>query len=375
MPENRRANILNSISQPTLLLDSEAALQNLRNMSGKISQAGVRFRPHFKTHQSRQIGEWFRSQGVDAITVSSVEMAEYFAAADWRDILIAISVNIRQMDQLRRLAQTIHLELLVEDEITAAALQAMAPANVDVWVKVDAGAHRTGVDWQAVDRIRGLINRIKAQPCLHFRGLLTHSGNTYHVDSAAAVVAAFREGIDRLNLIRAELVKDLGPFEISVGDTPGCSLCDDFTGVDELRPGNFIFYDAQQLMIGSCSAEQIALAAACPIIAVHPQRNEVVLYGGAVHLSKDWLEINGERSFGLAALPQGNRWGKPVEGAIVRSLTQEHGVVKFNQGIPAGLEPGGLLFVIPAHSCLTVHELKNYLTLNGEVIHTMNESI
>ena len=365
--------VLDSISQPTLLLDSDRVLENLRSMSEKINAENVRFRPHFKTHQSAQIGEWFRQQNVHAITVSSVEMAEYFADAGWKDILIAFSVNIRQLDQIRRLAQRVHLELLIEDEVTAAALLEIAPTCVDVWIKVDTGAHRTGIDWQESEAIRALGKLIKIQPNLRFRGLLTHSGNTYHLESPAAVVQAFRAGVDRLNVLREQIQKSLGPFEVSVGDTPGCSLCNNFSGIDELRPGNFIFYDAQQLLIGSCDETKIAAAVACPIIAVHPDRNEVVVYGGAVHLSKDWVELkNGETSFGLAALPEGNRWGHSVEGAVVRSITQEHGVVQFKQGIPNGIRPGGLLFIVPAHACLTVQELKKYLTLKGEVIHTMN---
>ncbi len=76
-------------------------------------------------------------------------------------------------------------------------------------------------------------------------------------------------------------------LKLSVGDTPGCSLLPDFPGVDEIRPGNFVFYDAEQLEIGSCASNQIAVALACPIVARHPERNEVVLYGGAIHLSKE----------------------------------------------------------------------------------------
>jgi D-serine deaminase-like pyridoxal phosphate-dependent protein len=142
--------------------------------------AGVSFRPHFKTHPSAQIGEWFREQGVKAITVSSVEMAEYFAAAGWEDILIAFTLNIRQLERIRALAQQIHLEVLVEDSNAVQAPQAIAPTRVDVWIKVDAGAHRTGLDWHEPDRIRalaaeiqngGLLCVIPAHSCLTVQAL------------------------------------------------------------------------------------------------------------------------------------------------------------------------------------------------------------
>ena len=354
------------------MLDRETALCNLRWMTAKVSSAGARFRPHFKTHQSAQIGEWFRGVGVEAITVSSVDMAEYFADYGWQDILIAFSLNPRQIERIRALAGRVRLGLLVENETGVQTLEQLFPEKADVWIKIDAGAHRTGLPYHVVAEIRSLIQAIRRQPNLYFRGLLSHFGNTYHLSSPEEVVRVFREGIDRLNELRGKLRLEFGEFELSVGDTPGCSLCDDLSGVDELRPWNFLFYDTQQLLIGSCRPDQIAVAVACPVVAVHPERNEAVLYGGAIHLSKDWIDLKGELSFGLAALPDGNRWAKPLDNAVVRSLSQEHGVVQFKNGIPEGLLPGGLLFILPAHSCLTVQELRKYLTLEGEVIHTMN---
>jgi D-serine deaminase-like pyridoxal phosphate-dependent protein len=364
--------LLDSITTPTLLLDEDVARRNLNQMAQKIRLAGVRFRPHFKTHQSAVIGEWFRAEGITAITVSSVDMAEYFAAAGWTDILIAFSLNPRQLPRVIRLAEKVQLSLLVEDAETVFKLEKEALSQIDVWIKVDVGSRRTGLDWEDVESIREVQEAILRCPHLHLNGLLTHSGATYHCESPEEVVTIFREGVDRLNALRVELENGDVRLSISVGDTPGCSLCQDFSGIDELRPGNFLFYDAQQLLIGSCAAEQIAVAVACPVVAVHPQRNEAVVYGGAIHLSKDWIDLQQGMSFGLVALGTGNHWGNPLPDAIVRSVSQEHGVIRFAAGLPEGLKPGDLLYILPAHSCLTVQEQKNYLTLQGEVISTMN---
>jgi D-serine deaminase-like pyridoxal phosphate-dependent protein len=100
-----------SISKPTLLLDSEKARRNIDTMVQKAKDGRVHFRPHFKTHQSAEIGEWFRQAGVSAITVSSVDMALYFAAHGWDDILIAFPVNTRQPKSLNKLAHEIKLHL------------------------------------------------------------------------------------------------------------------------------------------------------------------------------------------------------------------------------------------------------------------------
>ncbi|MBK8048603.1 MAG: hypothetical protein IPK16_16670 [Anaerolineales bacterium] len=56
-----------------------------------------------------------------------------------------------------------------------------------------------------------------------------------------------------------------------------------------MRPGNFVFYDWTQVQVGSCGFDDVAVVAACPVVGKYPDRHEVVLYGGAVHLSKDFL--------------------------------------------------------------------------------------
>ena len=76
------------VSQPTLFVDKEKVLKNIEKMTEKAKESKVLFRPHFKTHHSADIGEWFKQFGVEAISVSSVDMAEYFAESGWKDISI-----------------------------------------------------------------------------------------------------------------------------------------------------------------------------------------------------------------------------------------------------------------------------------------------
>ena len=41
---------------------------------------------------------------------------------------------------------------------------------------------------------------------------------------------------------------------ISVGDTPGISAAKNLEGIDEVRPGNYVFYDVMQARMGNCKA-------------------------------------------------------------------------------------------------------------------------
>ncbi|MBN1949779.1 MAG: alanine racemase, partial [Bacteroidales bacterium] len=92
------------ITKPTLLLDKAKCLRNIEKMSHRARRANVGFRPHFKTHQSIEIGNWYRDFGVSRITVSSFDMAEYFARAGWQDILVAFPFNPLEINRLNELA-------------------------------------------------------------------------------------------------------------------------------------------------------------------------------------------------------------------------------------------------------------------------------
>lgn len=365
--------LLDTIDQPTLLIDEMIARRNIERMAATAKNNAVVFRPHFKTHQSAEVGEWFRDNGVTKITVSSVEMAEYFARHGWQDITIAFSLNIRQLPRIQELARRVHLGVLVENPEEVASLSALKDCSIDVWVKIDVGNHRTGLDWQDEAAVSTLCHIIKQSTALRLMGLLTHSGQTYKAHSQSEVCAIFREGIDRLKVLRTNLeTHGITGLQISVGDTPGCTLCEDWSGADEARPGNFVFYDVQQFMAGICRFEDIAAAVACPVVAKHPERREVILYGGAIHLSKDFQMMGEEKSYGLACLQEGDRWGNPIPGALVKALSQEHGVVKVPGAEFEKIKVGDLLFIIPAHSCLTVQVLRQGITLNGRTISTLN---
>jgi D-serine deaminase-like pyridoxal phosphate-dependent protein len=361
------------IDKPTLVLDEAAAMLNIQRMAGKARQQQVRFRPHFKTHQSAEIGEWFRQIGVTAITVSSIEMALYFANHGWEDITIAFSANLRQSADLADLAGRVKLGLLIENHEAARHLEQTLTHPVDAWIKIDAGAGRTGLAWADAAAITELAAELYPMKKLRLRGLLTHAGHTYSGRNPDEICRLYAESIEHMQAARSVLKRSgYPPVELSVGDTPGCTLCNDFGEVNEVRPGNFIFYDAQQLALGVCRPEDIAVALACPVVAKHAERSEIVVYGGAVHLSKDHLMFGDQRVFGLAARAEGDRWSAPLEGAYVRGLSQEHGMIHLEPPDFDQVQVGDLMFVLPAHSCLSVTLMRKYRTLAGREITTFN---
>jgi D-serine deaminase-like pyridoxal phosphate-dependent protein len=365
--------VLARISRPTMLLDEARCRRNLERMAGKARDSRVRFRPHFKTHQSAEVGDWFREFGVSAITVSSVKMAEYFAAQGWEDITIAFPVNWREIEAINRLAGSIQLGLIVEAVETVEFLAEHLWHPVDVWIDVDTGYHRTGIAWDASGEAEAVAKAIGGSPMLKLQGLLTHAGHSYAARSAGQIREVFDETAERLASLRSALdTTGFAGLELSVGDTPSCSVVEDLSAVDEIRPGNFVFYDVMQAALGSCAPEDIAVAVACPVVTRNAKRLEVVVHGGGVHLSKEFMvDAQGRRSYGAVALPTPEGWGPPIDTAYVSSISQEHGVIQLDRDTFERVELGSLLIVLPIHSCMTADILKSYVTLSGEEVSMM----
>jgi D-serine deaminase-like pyridoxal phosphate-dependent protein len=365
-----------TIQRPTLLLDRARAMANIEQMARKAARSKVTFRPHFKTHQSAAVGAWFREFGVEAITVSSVEMALYFARHGWQDITVAFPVNILEIEAINRLARQVELGLLVESEQTINFLAQNLTSRANIWLKIDVGYGRTGLTWSDFDRIVTLAQQIEAVPRLSLRGVLTHSGHTYRARSKPKIEAIYRDTLSKLEAGRERLATaGFGRIELSIGDTPSCSVVDDLSGVDEIRPGNFVFFDVMQLQIGACREAEIAVAMACPVVAKHPDQNKLVIYGGAVHLSKEaFVMEDGQPMFGYVAELGPDGWGSRIENAYVTGLSQEHGLIKADDETIDRLDVGDLVAILPVHSCLTVNLMRIYSTLEGEILPCMEMS-
>ncbi|MFX0084639.1 MAG: alanine racemase [Candidatus Hodarchaeota archaeon] len=135
------------IKKPVAIVDKDKVRKNIKLMANKAKRSNIIFRPHFKTHQSKDIGEWFKEYNVSAITVSSLDMANYFAREGWTDITIAVPFNIKQIDEANILSDKISLNLLVDSIETSKFLAKKISFNVNIWIEIDIDHHRTGIDW------------------------------------------------------------------------------------------------------------------------------------------------------------------------------------------------------------------------------------
>ncbi len=353
------------IVKPTLIVNKERVRRNIKTISEKAWYSGVRFRPHFKTHQNAMVGDLFREAGIESITASSIDMAKFFADNGWKDITIGFPVNVLQMNDIKSLAREVNLGLLVESIETVKFLGENLDTAADIWIKVDTGYGRTGIDSKKGSRIKDIISETRKFNNLTLKGLLTHAGHTYNAVSEDDIRQIYDDTAEKLQKVRSYLeTEGFENIEISIGDTPSCSLVEEFNGIDEIRPGNFVYYDYMQLLLGSCREEDIACAVGCPVVAVHEEKDEAIIHGGAVHLSKEQVRnSNGDISFGAVALPAENGWGKILKNSNVFSISQEHGKVRLDNETLESIKVGSILMVLPVHSCLTANLLKENTVL------------
>ena len=356
------------LTSPTLLLDKDIALKNIERMAAKATASCAVFRPHFKTHQSVEVGRWFRDFGVDCITVSSLKMAEYFTADGWKDITVAFPVNIREWSRIDELSGKINLNILVENIEAISFLENKLKDPVGVFIKVDTGYGRTGVNAEDMGSIGKLLELLRNSNKLIFMGFLTHAGNTYHASSVDEIKKIKEESFGKLLALKTFFRSAFPLLQLSYGDTPSCSLGDDFSDVDELRPGNFVFYDEMQFRFGSCSRMDIAVVLAAPVVAKHPDRKEIIIHGGAVHLSKESVrDSSGKNYFGTVVALDGYSWDVNTILGKVTGLSQEHGIVTVDdEQIFDSIGIGDMVAVLPVHSCLTANLMKGYITTEGE---------
>lgn len=343
------------LSEPTLILDSNICKQNIAQMADKADQNDMRFKPHMKTHQCAEVGEWMKDCGAEAITVSSVKMARYFAKHNWDDITIAMPAHPDQTSAINELTEEQTITLLINNSETANQIDKSLSHNVQVYIEFDSGAHRTGLRTDQELEIKTLIQTLDSCNKLWWKGFYSHPGHSYDARSKQKIKEIHQQVLDKCQTLRSDFEPADRHIEICVGDTPCCSVGSHFDGVNAISPGNFVFYDLMQHQIGSCNISDIAVAMQCPVIDSYPERSEIILHGGAVHFSKEALLHEGTSHYGMLAkkAKNGKHWQIKKPKSYIKALSQEHGVMHCSK--TEQYDVGDYVTILPVHSCLTAH--------------------
>jgi D-serine deaminase-like pyridoxal phosphate-dependent protein len=354
---------------PYLAIDKNLLAKNIERMARKTSKAGINLRPHVKTHKIPELAKLQIASGAVGITVATIGEAEVFAKKGIRDIFIAYPLYVTEskLKRLVKLSRKVKLTLAVDSTQGAKAL-AMAVAGVKILVEIDSGHHRSGCDPKQAGEVAREAKALGLNPV----GIFTFPGHSYKPKGARQAVADEQRALKEAATAMSKM--GIEAKIISSGSTPSASVSAESSGtsrkskslVNELRPGVYVFNDAQQLELGTCTSNQIALWAVATVVSV--SGNRMILDSGSKTLGADragWATGYGR----LLDFPD----------ARIEALSEHHATVVFpkTKKPKAGAKASGrklpkigdVLRVAPNHVCNAVNLVDRvYLVENQEVV-------
>src|SRR5947207_1096774 len=181
---------LSDLPTPQVLIDRSRVMANIDRAQQLASSAGLRLRPHAKTHKSPIVAQWQIDRGAVGVCCAKVGEAEVFAAAGIDDIRLPYPVNPANASRVIALMDRAAVSIIVDHLAVARgwsdAMQ-RAGRTLDVLIKVDVGFHRCGIDPTAEGA--GFVKAVAAMRGLRLRGLLSHAGHAYNAASEEALCA------------------------------------------------------------------------------------------------------------------------------------------------------------------------------------------
>ena len=362
------------VTTPRVLIDRRRLRSNIVAMQALAKDAGVRLRPHSKTHKSPVIARWQIEAGAVGVCCAKLGEAEVMADAGIQDIRLPYPVHPTNAPRVLALLRTTRLSIIVDNLEVAkgwSAAMAAAGATLDILVKVDVGFHRCGIDPDAASAL-DTLKQISALPGLRFRGLLSHAGQAYLAQSAQEIRDIAQKEQSILVTLAGGL-RDAGVDvpEISVGSTPTLTHAVGLSGVTEARAGVYVFGDLVQSNIGSCTIDDIALSVLATVIGHKRDTGRVIIDAGGLALSKDHGTAGQVVDYGYGQLC--DIAGVPLDGLRVVEVNQEHGLVAPTlPGVVTAmfdaLPIGARVRVLPNHACMTAAAYDAYQVDDGTAL-------
>lgn len=330
-----------SLDTPAVVIDLDVVERNIGRMAAWAKDAGVALRPHAKTHKSDRIGRLQLAAGARGLSLAKVGEAEAFVERGFADLFIAYPVvGPEKARRLLALNEKARIAVGIDSVAGARSLSDTfvdAGQRLDVSIKVDCGYHRVGVAPAEVLPLARVVGDLRG---LRLRGIFTHAGHGYGGDTPAAI-ADTGTGEGRTMTDVAARLRAAG-FEIeqvSVGSTPTAPYAMKAPDVNECRPGNYVYHDATQVSLGTCSLEDCAMTIVATVVSTSAAANQAVVDAGSKTLSTDPLR------------PRlgGHGWLLGTKSRVSR-LSEEHGVVDVAAG--DRFEVGQRVRILPNHACV-----------------------
>lgn len=328
------------LDTPALVVDMDKLEANLHQMARTCQQAGVKLRPHVKTHKSPYLANLQLECGASGITVAKLGEAEAMANHGIRDILIAYPLSgWHKLARLRALMERADVSICLDSIEVARGISEVARdvgRRVPVLVEINTGLDRVGV--LPGDEARRLASQVAGLPGLELSGIMSFEGQALFVDRSPAGIeksaVAFGERmVEEANQLRAH---GLNVREISVGSTLSANHIVHVEGITELRAGTYVFNDLNQIAFGVGTVETCSLSVLVSVASI-PANDRAVIDAGSKTFSSATLEHLGMCGFGHI---------KGHHDLQFARMSEEHGVIH-SDGHTNGLKVGDRLEIVP----------------------------
>lgn len=364
---------LNALATPALLLDQTVLQRNCRRMSERMTKAGVSLRPHLKTAKSREVARLATEGHSGGVTVSTLAEARYFLEGGFTDILYAVGMVPGKAPAAAALQQAGAKLTMILDDAGAARALGTAAAELDtrfpILIEIDSGGGRAGVAPDSPELLE-VAAAIEEHPILDLAGVMTHAGHSYHCRGAAEIAEVAEAERQALVQAASRLWEQGYPCPVvSAGSTPTAVHGRSFDGITEMRPGVYVFNDLDQVGIGSCQPEDLALGVLASVIGHNRRSDRILIDAGALALSKDVSAQEFFNDVGYGRICDLS--GQEVPGLYVESVHQEHGLIAAGSGEPPydAFPIGSRLRILPNHACITAAAYTHYEVLrDNEVV-------
>ncbi|MDX7949671.1 D-TA family PLP-dependent enzyme [Lichenihabitans sp. Uapishka_5] len=344
---------LSSVSTPRPVIDEDRLTANIARVQTYMDRVGLAFRPHIKTHKIPAVARAQVAAGATGINCQKISEAEVFADAGFDDILITFNIlGAAKLDQLAALHGRIGgLKVVADSAVTVDGLAARFEAGrpLPVLVECDTGAGRCGV--QTPEAAVALAARIHAAPGLNFAGLLTYPkpGGARDTEAFLAATLARLEG----NGIACPIRSNAG--------TPSLFDAHLVPSATEHRAGTYAYNDRAMVQAGHCGADDCAMHILATVVS-RPTPDRAVIDAGSKAITSDLLGLEG---YGAVE-------GYP--GAVIRSLSEEHGTLDLSACEGPRPAIGEQLRIVPNHTCV-VSNLFDHMVFHRNGVVTRVEAV
>jgi D-serine deaminase-like pyridoxal phosphate-dependent protein len=351
--------MIKKLDTPAVIVDLDIVEKNINAMSEVVKKAGIKHRPHIKTHKSTFLAKMQQKAGAKGITCAKLGEAEVFADEGFNDILIAFPiVGEKNLSRFQKLAEKIEVKTVVDSKEVAEGLSKVGQSmgkKIQVYIEVDGGIQRCGRQ-PGEDTVQ-FAKSIENLPGIDIMGVLSYAGQIYGINDKEKIKEMAKEESKTL-FTTAEALRKAGfnIREVSGGSSISSKFAQNMEGITEIRAGNYIFHDQAQLATGMVSVDDCALRVIVTVIsATAPGR--AIIDAGSKTLTSDG-----------ASFATGHGYVIEYPEIEIYKLNEEHGYLRFDESIQ--LSVGDKLTIIPNHACMIPNLCDELIAVRGEDVVT-----